>query len=270
MFCLPLAMRVPAAVTSWWPGIASTSRARLLALPEARIPSVAIPMDPNTFQPYAVFNTVLLFGDVGKTTYDSLQIKAETKTPKYGLYALVSYTYSKTYDNGLSDGLGSLLSAPYFPLPNWHKLDWGLSQINLDNNFTASIIYDLPIRQGQEVRQRLEWRGQHAAGELAVDPHRKNHFGVWDPADRQLSTSPASSFNSGGNGNNFNRPDQVAGCDPYAASHSKTSGLTRLALLRRPRGIWETRIAFRSPVRVSSTRISRLSNNLRCLGKAWA
>jgi hypothetical protein len=26
-------------------------------------------------------------------------------------------------------------------------------------------------------------------------------------------------FNSGGNGNNFNRPDQVAGCDVYAASH---------------------------------------------------
>ena len=42
------------------------------------------------------FNAVILFGDVGKTHYNSLQVKAETKTPKHGLYALVAYTYSKT------------------------------------------------------------------------------------------------------------------------------------------------------------------------------
>ena len=56
--------------------------------------------------PYTTFQIISLFGDVGKTNYDSLQIKAETKTPKYGLYALFAYTYSHTYDNGLSDGLG--------------------------------------------------------------------------------------------------------------------------------------------------------------------
>ena len=67
------------------------------------------------------FNSIFLFGDVGSTNYNSLQIKAETKTPKYGLYALFAYTYSRTYDNGLSDGLGSVLSAPFFPLPNWRN-----------------------------------------------------------------------------------------------------------------------------------------------------
>ena len=55
------------------------------------------------------------------------------------------YSYSHTNDNGLSDGLGSLLSAPFFPLPNWPKLDWALPQINLNNNLTASVIYDLPL-----------------------------------------------------------------------------------------------------------------------------
>ena len=88
-------------------------------------------------------------GDAGKTRYNSLQIKAETKTPKHGLYALFAYTYSRTYDNGLSDGLGSVLSAPYFPLPNWQNLDWSLSQINLDNSFTGSVIYDLPFGKGR-------------------------------------------------------------------------------------------------------------------------
>ncbi|MDQ2843704.1 MAG: carboxypeptidase-like regulatory domain-containing protein, partial [Acidobacteriota bacterium] len=34
---------------------------------------------------YPTGNAIFLFGDVGKTNYDSLQIKAETKTPKYGL-----------------------------------------------------------------------------------------------------------------------------------------------------------------------------------------
>ncbi len=72
--------------------------------------------------PYGTFDTISLFGDVGKANYDSLQIKAETKTSRYGLYALFAYTYSHTYDNGLSDGLGSLLSAPFFLFPtgnNW-------------------------------------------------------------------------------------------------------------------------------------------------------
>ena len=102
------------------------------------------------------FNAILLYGDPGKTHYNSLQIKAETKTPKHGLYALVAYTYSRTYDNGLSDGLGSELSAPYFPLPNWQKLDWSLSQINLDHSFTGSVIYDLPFGKGKALRQQLE------------------------------------------------------------------------------------------------------------------
>src|SRR5216684_165578 len=96
-------------------------------------------------------NSVLVFGDYGKTTYDSLQIKAETKASRYGLYALIGYTYSHTHDNGLSDGLGSLLSAVYFPLPNWENLDWAPSQIDLRNSFTASVIYDLPFGKGKKL-----------------------------------------------------------------------------------------------------------------------
>src|SRR5277367_4439374 len=106
--------------------------------------------------PYLTGDTISLFGDVGNTNYDSLQVKAETKTSK-GLYALIAYSYSHTSDNGLSDGLGSLLSAPYFPLPNWRKLDYGLSQINLYNSFTASVIYDLPVGKGK--RFGSDWSG---------------------------------------------------------------------------------------------------------------
>jgi hypothetical protein len=167
-----------------------------------------------------IFNTILLFGDLGKTTYNSLQIKAETKTPRYGLYALFSYTYSHTYDNGLTDGLGSLSGAPYFPLPNWENLDWGLSQINLDHSFTGSVIYDLPFGRGKKFGH--DWNG--AANSL---------FGNWQLTLIEKITSgfPVSlidSFNqsgvffqNGGNGNNFNRPDRVAGCDAYTANRSQ-------------------------------------------------
>jgi Carboxypeptidase regulatory-like domain len=167
--------------------------------------------------PYSVFNTILLFGDIGKTTYNSLQIKAETRTPRYGLYALFSYTYSRTYDNGLSDGLGSLESAPYFPLPNWENLDWGLSQINLNNNFTGSVIYDLPFGRGKKFGN--DWNGvtNTLLGNWQLTLIEKITSGFPDPLID--SNNQSVFFNSGGNGNNFNRPDQVAGCDVYAASH---------------------------------------------------
>ena len=122
--------------------------------------------------PYGTFDSIFLFGDVGNTTYNSLQVKAETRTSKNGLYALFAYTYSHTNDNGLSDGLGSLLSAPFFPLPNWQKLDWGLSQINLNNSFTASVIYDLPIRPGKAVREQLEQPDQYTSRQFPGDSHR--------------------------------------------------------------------------------------------------
>ncbi|MGA8028722.1 MAG: carboxypeptidase-like regulatory domain-containing protein [Bryobacteraceae bacterium] len=87
--------------------------------------------------------------DNGLAHYNSLQIKAETKSARHGIYALIGYTYSRAYDTGFTDGLGSVIGATYFPLPGWQTLDWGLSQINLNHNFTASIIYQLPFGKGR-------------------------------------------------------------------------------------------------------------------------
>jgi hypothetical protein len=174
------------------------------------------PYSPNYPAP---FNAVLLFGDIGRTSYNSLQIKAETKTPKYGLYALFSYTYSRTYDNGLSDGLGSELSAPFFPLPNWENLDWSLSQINLNNNFTGSVIYDLPFGRGKKFGNDWSPVANTILGNWQLTLIEKITSGFPDPLIDSNNQSGIF-FNQGGNGNNFNRPDQVAGCDVYAASHS--------------------------------------------------
>jgi Carboxypeptidase regulatory-like domain len=170
--------------------------------------------------PYTTGDTISLFGDVGDTSYDSLQVKAETKTSKHGLYALIAYSWSHTADNGLSDGLGSLLSAPFFPLPNWRTLDWALSQINLNNSFVASVIYDLPFGQGK--RFGSDWNNltNILLGGYQVTVIQRISSGFPDPLIDSNNQS-GSYFQNGGNGNNWNRPDQVVGCNVRGAQNSR-------------------------------------------------
>jgi hypothetical protein len=187
------------------------------------------------------FNAILEFGDIGKTTYNSLQIKAETKSSRHGLYALIAYTYSHTYDNGLSDGLGSELSAPYFPLPNWQKLDWAPSQIDLHNNFTASVIYDLPFGRGKRFGSDWSNLTDSLLGGWQLTLIEKITSGFADPlidSANGNSGGPGFSgvaFNTGGNGNNFNRPDQVADCNPYA-NQTKVQYINPACFVHAPAG----------------------------------
>jgi hypothetical protein len=185
--------------------------------------------------PYGTFDTISLFGDVGTTNYDSLQIKAETKTPKYGLYALIAYTYSKTYDNGLSDGLGSLLSAPYFPLPNWQNLDWALSQINLDNSFVASVIYDLPFGQGKQFGSDWGNITNTLLGNFQVTVIQRISSGFPVPLIDSNNQS-GSFFQNGGNGNNWNRPSQATGCNTGAANHGQLQWINATCFAAPPVG----------------------------------
>jgi len=177
----------------------------------------------NTFTFYnndQNYNSVLLYGDPGKTHYNSLQFKAETKAPKYGLYALVAYTYSRTYDNGLSDGLGSELSAPYFPLPNWQNLDWSLSQINLNHSFTGSVIYDLPFGHGKKFGGNLNDTANAILGGFQLTLIERISSGFPVPLIDSNNQS-GTAFNSGGDSYNFNRPNQVRPCSVYNANHSQ-------------------------------------------------
>ena len=110
------------------------------------------------FFPYAApFQSVDTNNSVGAARYDSLQIKAETKSVRHGLYALLGYTWSRNFDTGLTDGLGTNPGGIYYPLPGTARLDWGLSQLNLNDSFTASILYDLPFGKGKAYGSG--WRG---------------------------------------------------------------------------------------------------------------
>jgi len=152
--------------------------------------------------------------DVGRAHYNSLQIKAETKSARHGLYALIAYTYSRAYDTGFSDGLGSVIGATYFPLPNWQNLDWGLSQINLNQNFTASVIYQLPFGKGQKWGSNWNAVGNAIGGgwEMTVIEHATSGFPVFVVDSN--NTSGAGFLNT--NVQSLIRPNQV--CNPVLSN----------------------------------------------------
>lgn len=165
--------------------------------------------------PYPAFaySTISNINDIGKATYNSLQIKAETKSARYGVYALIGYTYSHAYDNGLTDGLGTPIGAPYFPLPGWQSLDWGLSQINLNHSFTASVIYQLPFGKGRRFGGNWEGAANTIAGnwEVTVIEKITSGFPVFI-----IDSNNASGVNFENNGNSLNRPNLV--CSPVSNS----------------------------------------------------
>lgn len=159
---------------------------------------------PNApFGPFTVINNI---NDVGNARYDSFQVKAETKSSRHGLYALLGYTYARNFDSGFPDGLGSSPGATFFPLPGTSKADWALSQIQLNHNFTSSLIYDLPFGKGKQFGNG--WSGPVNAA-----------FGDWQITVIEKITSgfpifPVTSANNSGvafqfNGGSTNRPDQT-------------------------------------------------------------
>ena len=152
--------------------------------------------------------------DLGKAQYDSLQLKAETRSVKHGLYALVGYTYSRTFDTGFADGLGTFPGATYFPLPGYQKFDWGLSQLNLNQQFTASVLYSLPVGRGKQFGGHWSGPVNTVLGNWDVNVIVKATTGfplfVVDSANGGTPGNPGvSGVAFSWNGNGLNRPDQV-------------------------------------------------------------
>jgi hypothetical protein len=150
--------------------------------------------------------------DNGQATYNSFQVKAETKSTRHGLYALIGYTYSHTYDSGMADGLGTPPGATYYPLPGTHNADWSLSQLNLNHQFTASVTYDLPFGKGKTFGSN--WNGglNAVAGGWEVDVIQRAISGF--PLF-VVNSANASGVNFQWNGNSLNRPDMT--CNPKSS-----------------------------------------------------
>jgi hypothetical protein len=153
--------------------------------------------------PYSQFGTIANANDIGRARYDSLQIKAETKSTRHGLYALLGYTHARAFDSGFADGVGTGTGTTYFPLPNTKNNDWALSQIQLNHSFTASVIYDLPFGKGRAFGSNWNRSLDTALGGWQVNIIEKLTSGF--PVFMTASTNNSGvSFAS-----NTNRPDQV-------------------------------------------------------------
>jgi Carboxypeptidase regulatory-like domain len=153
--------------------------------------------------------------DVGQATYNSFQVKAETKSARHGIYALIGYTYSHTYDSGFADGLGSFPGATYWPLPGARAADWSLSQINVDHQVTASVTYDLPFGKGKAYGSNWNGALNAVAGGWEVDVIERAISGfplfVVDSANSGTAGNPGvSGVNFQWNGSSLNRPDKVS------------------------------------------------------------
>jgi hypothetical protein len=157
--------------------------------------------------PYAAaFQSVDSNNSVGTARYDSLQIKAETKSVRHGIYALLGYTWSRTFDSGMPDGLGTNPGATYYPLPGTAKLDWGLSQLNLNDSFTASILYDLPFGKGRHFGSNWSGATNAILGNWQMDVIERVTSGF--PLFVVDSSNPSGVFFSY-NGNTYSRPNEV-------------------------------------------------------------
>jgi hypothetical protein len=212
--------------------------------------------------PNSPFQFVVSNNSIGAARYDSLQIKAETKSAKHGLYALFGYTYARNFDSGMPDGLGTNAGALYWPLPGTQKLDWSLSQLNLNNAFTASILYDLPFGQGK--RYGSNWSGatNTILGHWQINLIERAQSGfplfVVDSSNADLAFgAPGDSgvfFNY--DGFSFNRPNQVGdpnrggpeggGTNCPARVHTLQNWFNPCAFQKAPSG--ELGTAARAPV----------------------
>ena len=199
--------------------------------------------------PYGTFTTVANISDIGSARYDSLQVKAETKSVRHGLYALLGYTWSRTFDSGFPDGAGTTPGATFWPLPGTRKADWSLSQINLNDQFTASILYDLPFGRGK--RFGSEWKGAASAilgnWQLNVIEKVTSGFPLFVVASNNGNFS-GSGVNFQWNGSSLNRPDEVGDpnkAGPVAANptcvapsrvHTLSNWFNRCAFMDAPAG----------------------------------
>lgn len=101
--------------------------------------------DPVTGPLYGQFSSILYAESGASSNYNSLQLRSEKRTSN-GLALLLSYTYSKSFDDISSVFAGSVGAG----LPqNSYDLaaDRGPSDFNAVNRFTGSFVYDLPFER---------------------------------------------------------------------------------------------------------------------------
>ena len=115
-----------------------TEHNQLISIPE----NVPLPGPGNvqSRRPFPQWGTASISTTSGSANYNALQATLEKRLGS-GVYALVSYAWSKCMDNG------SVESAP--PTLILLNQNYGLCSYDITNNFTVSSLYQLPFGKGR-------------------------------------------------------------------------------------------------------------------------
>lgn len=167
--------------------------------------------NPQSLVPYPNLSEIIGILDRGNSRYDSLQVKAE-KNNQHGLYFLLSYTWSKGFDNGLFDNLISMVGVPYYPLVPYPHADRGLLSIDQTNNFAASVLYQLPFGRGRQFGSTSTGLTQQLIGnwQLNVISHMASGF----PMGLTTGSNTSGTVLLSSAGAPTNRPNQVCSGRP--------------------------------------------------------
>jgi len=170
----------------------------------------------------------------------------------------------------MPDGLGTNPGALYWPLPGSYKADWGLSQLNLNDTFTASILYQLPFGKGKKYGSNWSGATNAILGNWELDVIQRATSGF--PLFVVDSADPAGTFFYY-NGLTLDRPDQVGnpnqagpiagnpGCVAPAKIHTLENWFNPCAFVHAPAG--ELGDAARAPLygpRFVNTDFSAIKN----------
>ena len=167
------------------------------------------------------YNSLQLADNLADSHYDALQTSLDHRF-SHGWQTQVSYTYSKSIDNGSGtyglDG-GGIASNPYNV-----ALDRGLSNFNRTNNLRVSGTYQIPIKVSGMFGQVVNgWQLTGVFGYLSGAP-----------------ANPTSATNRvfTGTGSNTGRPDWVSGCDLYSGFQTLSAWFNTACFTLQPQGTY--------------------------------
>lgn len=113
---------------------------------------IPVGVNPNgtliTVRPYPQFGDIQYQSQTASSEYNALQISLRRRTAN-GLTALVSYTFSRAYDNASSTN-NSTTGTQKFP-QNIYDLaaEWSLADFHREHQFSGSFNYELPVGRGR-------------------------------------------------------------------------------------------------------------------------
>lgn len=99
----------------------------------------------NSRRPFPFYGADTMFGtDLGRGNYNALQVKVERRFAD-GLQGLLSYTWSKTMDNGSNSYYGGASVRNSYDV----NADYGLSDVDRPHILSMEMTYELPFGRGK-------------------------------------------------------------------------------------------------------------------------